>query len=460
MMTRDLEALAQAAGGALHGANAGFAQVVSDSRALEPGALFVALAGERFDGHDFVAAAAQAGAAGALVSRRVDVALPQVVVPDTLAGLGAFARAWRRSYGGVVVGLTGSNGKTTVKEMIAAILGELGPCLATRGNLNNHIGVPLTLCRLEDAHRSAVIEMGANHLGEIAHLAALAGPVVGVVVNAGPAHLEGFGGLDGVARGKGELFEALGPEGVAVINADDRFAAYWHGLARRAGRVVTFGMRERADVAATGLRSRLESDRFVTTFELSTPAGTRTLELALAGEHNVMNALAATAAAMAAGAGLDAVQRGLQSMRAVSGRLEFKPALRGARLIDDAYNANPGSLRVGLRALADVPGERWFVLGEMAELGEEGPRLHADMGALARECGVTRLLALGTGSLPAVEAFGVGATWHANADELITALLADLRAGVTIYVKGSRVNRLERVAGALSPAGAAAAGGH
>jgi UDP-N-acetylmuramoyl-tripeptide--D-alanyl-D-alanine ligase len=359
-----------------------------------------------------------------------------------------------------VVGITGSNGKTTVKEMTGAILGQLGPCLVTRGNLNNHIGVPLTLCRLDAAQRWAVIEMGANHQREIAHLASIAQPDVGMVINAGPAHLEGFDGIDGVARGKGEMFEALGPAGTAVINADDRFAAYWHGLARRAGRVVTFGVRERADVTASAIRGELTTDGFRTTFELATSAGRRTIELALAGEHNVMNALAATAAAMAAGAGLDAVQGGLQSMRAVSGRLEMKPARGGARLIDDAYNANPGSLRVGLRALAQVPGERWFVLGEMAELGEEGPRLHAEMGALARECGVTRLLALGAGSLPAVEAFGVGATWHANADELIAALLADLRAGVTIYVKGSRVNRLERVAGALSVAAGAAAGGH
>jgi len=460
MLSRDLATLATTTGGELHGANVTFDAVTSDSRSLEAGALFVALRGERFDAHDFVAEAARRGAAGALVSRQVDAPLPQVMVPDTLAGLTEFARAWRRDYPGVVVGITGSNGKTTVKEMTGAILGQLGPCLVTRGNLNNHIGVPLTLCRLDVAQRSAVIEMGANHPREIAHLASIAQPDVGMVINAGPAHLEGFGGIDGVARGKGEMFEALGPAGTAVINADDRFAAYWHGLARRAGRVVTFGVRERADVTASAIRGELTADGFRTTFELATPAGRRTIELALAGEHNVMNALAATAAAMAAGAGLDAVQGGLQSMRAVSGRLEMKPALGGARLIDDAYNANPGSLRVGLRALAQVPGERWFVLGEMAELGEEGPRLHAEMGALARECGVTRLLALGTGSLPAVEAFGVGATWHANADELIAALLADLREGVTIYVKGSRVNRLERVAGALSAVAGAAAGGH
>jgi UDP-N-acetylmuramoyl-tripeptide--D-alanyl-D-alanine ligase len=404
-----------------------------------------------------VAQAAQQGAAAALVAREVEAPLPQVVVPDTLAALATFANAWRRSYAGVVVGITGSNGKTTVKEMTGAILAEQGATLVTQGNLNNHIGVPLTLCRLEDAHRCAVIEMGANHPGEIAHLAGLAEPDVGLVINAGPAHLEGFGSLEGVARGKGEMFEALDSQATAIINADDRFATFWHGLARRAGRVVTFGVRERADVAASAISSQLGPDGFSTTFELVTPAGRRPIRLALAGEHNVMNALAATAAAMAAGAGLDAVQRGLQTMRSVAGRLEIKQTVGGARLIDDAYNANPGSLRVGLRSLATVPGERWLVLGEMAELGEEGPRLHAEMGAFARECGVTRLLAVGAGAKPAVEAFGAGAAWHASTDELIATLLADVHPDLTIYVKGSRVNRLERVTTALT---GATAGGH
>jgi UDP-N-acetylmuramoyl-tripeptide--D-alanyl-D-alanine ligase len=461
LTTRDLQSFALAAGGTLRGVNAPFGRVLTDSRQLERGALFVALAGERFDGHDFVADAAASGVAGAVVSRPVDVALPQVIVNDTLVGMSRFALAWRREFPGAVIGITGSNGKTTVKEMTGAIMGQTGPCLVTQGNLNNHIGVPLTLCRLEPSlHRCAVIEMGANHAGEIAHLAALAQPDVGLVINAGAAHLEGFGSIDGVARGKGEMFEALGPRGIAVINADDRFAAFWHGLARSAGNVVTFGMRERADVSATGVRSRLTAVGFATEFELVTTQGTRRIELALAGEHNVMNALAAAAAAIAAGASLDAVQRGLQSMRAVSGRLEVKQALQGARLIDDAYNANPGSMRAGLRALADVPGERWLVLGEMAELGEEGPRLHAEVGELARACGITRMFALGAGSLPAVTAFGPGATHYAGTDELIAALQPALHEGLTVYIKGSRVNRLERVTAALVPAGTSVAETH
>jgi UDP-N-acetylmuramoyl-tripeptide--D-alanyl-D-alanine ligase len=256
------------------------------------------------------------------------------------------------------------------------------------------------------------------------------------------------------------MFEALDGNATAVINADDRYAAYWRGLAGRAGRTVTFGLRERADVLASNVRGRLEADGFATEFDLTTPAGTRHITLGLAGEHNVTNALAATAAAMAAGAGLDAVERGLSSMRAVSGRLEVRAALGGARLIDDAYNANPGSLRVGLSALAQVPGDRWLVLGEMKELGTDGPQLHAEMGAYARECGVTRLFAMGEGSRPAVASFGEGASWHASAEDLIAALKPLLHSGLTVYLKGSRVNRLERVTAALVPGSNVPAGGH
>ncbi len=459
-MQRDLASLARAAGGVVQGGNVEFGAVQTDTRTIEPGALFVALHGERFDGHEFVADAAARGAVAALVGRPVAAAIPQVIVSDTLEGLSAFARAWRRDCGARVVGVTGSNGKTTVKEMLGAILSRLGPCLVTQGNLNNHIGVPLTLSRLEEQHLYAVIEMGANHRQEIAHLAAIAEPDVGLVINAGPAHLEGFGGIDGVAKGKGEMFAALDTSGTAVINADDRFAALWHSLARAAGMVVTFGMRERADVSATGVTSRAVSGGFATEFDLHTSAGSCHVVLPLAGEHNVMNALAATAAAMAAGADLATVQQGLQSMRPVAGRLETKRALRGARLIDDSYNANPGSMRAGLRALSEVAGERWLILGEMAELGPDASRLHAEIGAFARECGVARLYAIGAEARHAVEAFGAGATWFASADELVAAVKPELHGGLTVLVKGSRVNRLERVTSALVEPGQGAAGVH
>ena len=452
-MSRSLAELARITGGVLHGSDAPFAAVTTDSRTLEPGSLFVALRGERFDGHQFVPDVQARGAAGALVERLVATPLPQVVVRDALAGLTAFAAAWRAAFAGRVVGVTGSNGKTTVKEMIGAILACEGPTLVTRGNLNNHIGVPLTLSRLEASHRYAVIEMGANHQREIAHLAAVAKPDVGLVINAGPAHLEGFGGLDGVAKGKGEMFEALGVDGTAVINADDRYAAFWHGLARGAGRIVTFGMRERADFGAHDVQSRATDGGFTSEFQLVTPAGRRTVTLELAGEHNVMNALAAAAAAYAAGAGLDAIVAGLGRMRAVSGRLEVKPLPGGARLIDDSYNANPGSVRAGLRALAALGGQHWLVLGEMRELGGDSPRLHAEIGEFARSCGVARLLAVGDEAHHAVEAFGAGATWFKDVEDLIRVLAAELAPGVTVLVKGSRSNRLERVAEALGAGG-------
>jgi UDP-N-acetylmuramoyl-tripeptide--D-alanyl-D-alanine ligase len=454
---RDLAELARVTGGVLHGADVAFGAVITDSRAIEPGALFVALRGERFDGHQFVPEALERGAAAALVARHVSVPLPQVVVRDALEGLTAFAAGWRRDFDGTVVGITGSNGKTTVKEMTGAILACEGPTLVTRGNLNNHIGVPLTLSRLEASHRYAVIEMGANHRGEIAHLAAIARPRVGLVINAGPAHLEGFGGLEGVAQGKGEMFAALGIEDTAVINEDDRFAAFWHGLARSAGRVLTFGMHERADFSARGVGSRSVDDGLATEFELVTPLGRRHVTLALAGEHNVMNALAAAAAAHGAGAGLEAIVAGLGRMRAVAGRLEVKQLPGGARLIDDSYNANPASVRAGLRAMSALEGPHWLVLGEMRELGEDSSRLHAEIGEFARQCGVARMFAAGDEARHAVEAFGTGATWFAGVEPLAAALAAELVPGVTVLVKGSRSNRLERVAAAL---GAADGRGH
>jgi UDP-N-acetylmuramoyl-tripeptide--D-alanyl-D-alanine ligase len=457
---RDLAEFARVAGGRLDGANAAFGAVTTDSRAVESGELFVALRGERFDAHDFVRQAAERGCVGAIVSRKVKAAVPQVVVADTLEALTAFARAWRHDFSGTVVGLTGSNGKTTVKEMIGAILGRCGPCLVTQGNLNNHIGVPLTLARLEAGHRYAVIEMGANHRGEIAHLASIARPDVGLVINAGPAHLEGFGGIEGVARGKGEMFEALGVDCAAVVNADDRYAAFWHGLVREAGRIVTFGVREHADFMASGAESRLASHGFVTDFDLTSPLGKSRVSIALAGEHNVMNALAAAATAAAAGASLDAITAGLESVRPVAGRLQLRAALNGARLIDDSYNANPGSVRAGLKALATVPGEHWLVLGEMRELGEESARLHEEIGDLARTSGIRRLFAVGEDARRAVEAYGAGGLWFADVEELVAAARPHLRSGVTVLVKGSRSNRLERVADALAAVGAARRGGH
>ena len=321
--------VAAATGGRLAGADAAIAGVSTDSRTIEPGMLFVALAGERFDGNEFVAAAAQRGAAGAVVSKATAAALSQVVVGDTQAALTALAAAWRTASSALVLGVGGSNGKTTTKEMLAAILAGAGPTLATRGNLNNHIGVPLTLLRLEPAHRYAVIEMGANHAGEIAALAALAKPSIALVTNAGDEHLEGFGDLDGVARAEGEMYEALGPGSTAVINADDPFCDTWVAMAPRGARILRFGIDAPADVRAQAITGRIESGAFATVFTLSIGETDARVRLPLAGRHNVLNALGAAAAAHAAGVAMPVIVAGLERMRPVSGRLQLKPGLRG-----------------------------------------------------------------------------------------------------------------------------------
>ena len=459
MISWQLSEIARIATGQLVGENRAFTSVSTDTRTLKSGALFVALTGPNFDGHDFVANAAQAGAAAALVARPLAVAIPQLVVADPLAALSAFAREWRRQFSIPVIGVTGSNGKTTTKEIIGAILSRLGDCLVTRGNLNNHIGVPLTLLELTAKHRYAVIEMGANHQGEIAQLAAIAEPAIGIVTNAGAAHLEGFGSLQGVATGKGEMFQALPSSGVAVINADDAFANFWREN-RAAEKVLTFGFEQPADFMAHKVQAAGDANGFRIDFDLVTPQGTKAATLGLAGLHNLRNALGAAAVAAAAGATLDQIVTGLGAMRAVAGRLELKPAINGAFLVDDSYNANPSSLKAGLDALRSFGGARWLVLGDMLELGDSADELHAEVGRYARDSGVTRLLAIGTRSRFAVEAFGRGARWFKDIDALIADAKSTLTAGVAVLIKGSRANRLERVSAALSAAPSSAGAGH
>ncbi len=432
------------------GEDAAFGGVSTDSRTTRAGALFVAVRGPRFDGHDFVEAAAMRGAAAALVERAPDAsaAIPFILARDSVRALGELAAAWRSRWRDLVlVGITGSNGKTTVKEMVAAILGTVGPVLATRGNLNNEIGVPLTLCRLDAGHGSAVVELGANHRGEIAALTALARPCVGVITQCAPAHLEGFGSIEGVARAKGELFEGL-PEGaVAVVNADDPFAELWRGLARPR-RCISFGAGVDADV-----RVRARSDAGRTHVVLDTPVGSMEIDLALAGMHNAHNAGAAAAAAIAAGAGLDAIRDGLAAVRPARGRLESKRGLRGAEIIDDTYNANPTSLLAGLQVLGAKPAPRWLVLGDMAELGPEGASLHAQAGCDARRHGVERLLAIGALSAEAVRTFGAGATHFPHCAALADRLRRELPDGATVLVKGSRSMAMERVVEAIAREG-------
>ncbi|HEY0940821.1 MAG TPA: UDP-N-acetylmuramoyl-tripeptide--D-alanyl-D-alanine ligase [Steroidobacter sp.] len=433
----------------LVGVDREFTSVSTDTRTIKEGALFVALAGPTFDGHDFVITAAQNGAAAALVARPMPVDLPQVVVADPLAALSTFAREWRRQFKIPVVGVTGSNGKTTTKELIGSILSQLGPTLVTRGNLNNHIGVPLTLLQLTAEHRYAVIEMGASHLGEIAHLASLAEPTIGIVTNAGAAHLEGFGSLQGVANGKGELFQSLPTEGVAVINADDKYASLWRDM-RTADRVLTFGFEQPADFVAHKVREVSGETGFRIDFDLVTPDGTLPATIPLAGLHNLRNALGAAAAARAAGTEVAQIVSGLAAMKTVAGRLELKPAINGAFIVDDSYNANPSSLKAGLDAMRAFGGKRWLVLGEMRELGDASNELHAEVGRYARQAGIERLLAVGEGAHFAVEAFGPGGQWFADVDALIRDARSSLTTGVAVLIKGSRSNRLERVSAALS----------
>ena len=460
-MRRTLGEFARLAGGRLAGADRAYTNVVSDTRALEAGELFIALRGPNFDGNAFVAAAAAAGAAGALVEREQPLALSQIVVSDTQAALERAARAWREQFSGALVGVAGSNGKTTAKEMTAAILSEAGPCLATRGNLNNHIGVPLTLLRLTGAERFAVVEMGANRAGEVAHLVDVARPTVGLITNAGAEHLEGFGSLEGVARAEGEMVAGLEPSATAVINADDAFAAMWRGSTR--ARVVTFGSREPADFAASEVAAAVGSEGFSTSFRLTAPIGTAAIRLNLGGAHNVANALAAAAAAASAGAALEHIVRGLAAVRAVPGRLQFRRALGGGWLIDDSYNANPSSVRAAIEVLATLPGRRWLVLGDMAELGAFALEEHVQLGEFARTAGLERLYATGPLSARAAEAFGAGGQSFADVPALTRALRAALAAAaddVRVLVKGSRFNRLERVVEAVAGDALPNAGGH
>jgi UDP-N-acetylmuramoyl-tripeptide--D-alanyl-D-alanine ligase len=355
-----------------------------------------------------------------------------------------------------IVAVGGSNGKTTTKEMTAAILSRMGACMATRGNLNNHIGVPLTLMRLEPKHRSAVVEMGANRIGDVAELVKLARPTVGLITNAGAEHLEGFGDLDGVAKGEGEMVAGLEPGATAVINSDDPYAGYWRNVAS-ARRVVTFGVHAaaggRPDFTVNDSEQAILKGEFTTRFTLKCPLGERGIVLKAGGAHNIVNALAAAAAATAAGASLEEVALGLADFRAVAGRLQLKAGLRDSWIIDDSYNANPSSVRAGLEVLRSLPGVTWLVLADMAELGVQAEDSHAHMGSYARDCGVKRLFALGPQSSRAVETFGAGGEWFGDIDSLTRRLQAEVTPGVTVLVKGSRVNRLERVVRALTAGG-------
>ncbi len=463
-----LSRIAQWTGGRLLGDDVLIDAVATDTRTLDASdgcaALFIALRGERFDGHDHVAAAAEAGARAALVSRPADVRLPQVVVADTERALAAFAAALQHARTTRVIAITGSNGKTSVKALLSSILQRASAAggrvtYANPGNRNNEIGLPLAVLDAPDDAQFAIYEMGAGKPGDIAYLAAIARPDVALVNNIAPAHLERLGTLLGVADTKAAIYDALPNGGVAVINADDAFAPYFAERAH-GRRLIRFGLEASADVTARDLVLAGDGSHFF----LVAPEGEVAIALALPGRHNVLNALAAASLALGAGASLESIRDGLDAARAVAGRLVTHCLANGVTLLDDSYNANPGSLNAAIDtlatgALAGGTAERWLVLGDMRELGADAPALHAEAGRRAKAAGISRLYALGPLSASAVAAFGEGARAFDSHPALAEALHNDLRSaapGLQVLVKGSRGSAMDRIVTALLPAGGAA----
>jgi len=417
-----------------------FTGITMDSRQVRPGMLFAALPGRTVDGHDYIGQAMDRGAVAAVVSRRVPSDLPLLQVEDVQAALGVLAGYWRGQCSAKVVGITGSNGKTTVKEMVASILRQEGTVLATMGNFNNELGLPLTVFQLDKSHDYAVLEMGASKPGDIAYLAAIARPDVGVITNIGPAHLEGFINEEGVARAKGEMYAALPPDGVAIMNAAEPWVGLWQGV-NKAGKIIYFNGEGEDSIQAFQAAGKVV---------VNTPAGEFRLQLPLPGLHNLTNALAATAICLALGITLASIRKGLELVSPVPGRLSLKHANAGWTVIDDTYNANPASLYAALQVLATQNGEPWLVMGDMKELGTDSRKMHAELGDAARSLGVKRLFALGEASTAAVDAFGEMAEHFDSREELIEALHAQLRPGVACLVKGSRSMGMEHVVDAIS----------
>lgn len=431
-----------------------FERVSTDSRSAGPGDLFVAIKGERFDAHDFLADVAARNVTAALVSRTPqDWSVPALRVTDTRVGLGALARGWRRKFGMPLVAVTGSNGKTTVKEMIASIFAAAVSAdarLATAGNFNNDIGLPLTLFRLNAAHRLAVVELGMNHPGETSLLAKIAEPTVAVVNNAQREHQEFMATVEAVALEHASVIHALNPDGVAVFPADDAFASIWR-VAATGNRIVDFALNSDERTTEAAVTGRFDGKLL----SVDTPQGHVEITLQVLGNHNAHNALAATSAALAAGVSLDAIKRGLESFGAVKGRLQVKHAalgtLAGATVIDDTYNANPDSMRAAIDVLASHASPRVLVMGDMGEVGDNGPEFHREIGAYAKERGIDALYAMGDASRDACTAYGAGAHRVADIGTLVAQLQqAGFGAAATLLVKGSRFMQMERVVDAVT----------
>lgn len=429
-------------------ARAAVADIVTDTRNLTPGSLFVALVGERFDAHEFIAQARRSGAVAAVVEKNVDDPLPQLVVADTRLALGLLGRARRRAWAGPLVAVTGNSGKTTVKQMLAGLLEQGGSTLATHGNLNNDIGAPLTLLGLCNEHRRAVVELGANHLGEIAWTASLAEPDIAVITNVTGAHVGEFGGMGQIAQAKAEILASLPAGGVAVLNREDRYYHLWEALAAPRD-VLDFGWDARARLRAETLACDALGRYSFTLIYDGRHLGR--IQLAMLGRHNVANALAAAACALAMGFDEDLLAAGLAAVRPMPGRLCLVDGIRDARLMDDSYNANPGAVKAALETLASLPSPRWCLLGAMGELGQDSDALHAEAGRQAKALGIDVLVSLGEAARAASLAFGDQGQHFDDREALLHHVLLHLPPNASVLVKGSRSAGMEAVVTALRP---------
>jgi len=443
-----LSEIVQAVGGRLLGEDLSVSAVSIDTRTLAKNDLYIAIKGPSFDGHGFIDKAEAAGASAVLVAQECDTALSQIVVKDTRLALAELAGTWKNKAKVKTVAVTGSNGKTTVKEMIAAILSVDAKILFTQGNLNNDIGVPLTLLKLQEQHQYAVIEMGANHSGEIAYSSRFAQPDIAIITNVGAAHIEGFGSLDGVAKAKGEIVASLNAEGVAILNRDDAFYALWKGIAQDR-KVISFGLHQSADVRATEIKSNENSAGFESHFILSTAKAEVTIKLSLAGQHNVVNALAAAASCLTLGIELPQIKLGLEKMQPVVGRLQALVGKKGSLIIDDTYNANPSSVKAALEVLIKSKGEPWFVMGALGEMGPESIKKHQELGELIKSMNVVRLLTIGSDAESTSTIFGNGATFFNSQAQLIAYLEQQLEGNESVLIKGSRSQKMENIVAAL-----------
>lgn len=448
--------LSQLAGilkGELKGADIEYTGVSTDTRTIVPNALFVAIKGPHFDAHEFAAVAKEKDAAAILVQKPISVDMPYVLVSDTVKALGQLAAFHRQQFNIPIIAITGSCGKTTVKTMTSNILTYCGSVLFPESSFNNEIGLPLTVLKLTSAHQYAVLEMGTNHFGEIAYLTHIARPTVATITNAGPAHLEGLGDVQGVSRAKGEIFQGLTTDGIGIINADDTYAKYWESLVHQhtqqsndQSSILYFGLENKADVTAKNIRL---NNLAKACFTLLTPLGETDIQLPLLGRHNVMNALTAAACAIAVGAPLSAIKQGLETVIPVKRRLNEYQSYNGAQVIDDSYNANPLSFKAAIETLAGRQGEKVVVLGDMKELGPQANAYHRELGLTAQRLGINKLLAYGEFAQAAAEGFGPNAEYFSDQNLLIEALKSILHPQMTVLIKGSLSTGMDRVVKAI-----------